>query len=460
MLQKEFCGTCDAAVCWGCMSEHSEHKFISLDDRATDLKTKVFESMNELENEEKLLTAAKCEILGTIEKHEEEQKILREIFLSEVEKLKQEGLKTIDENCTMMEEYLKHFDDVMKFQQKLRELLSVSNDHLIHQFPSVEERLKKIRTVSDNIKKHQSAVILSINNIASDSKELHTYVSRDLKSVLSDQIWLCWKFWAICRVFQGGGNLSVENVTFDGSGTVSRLNCKTKAFNEQVAHCFPVNIYLSKMKVLILTINKSAFIFNPNEEILTLSPSTSYPTMKDFLQPYYLVQQNDFQNPHWSYWEGGVIKFTHDATFTVPCETIPNVRIGQCCNYELWLFFILSENILIVVDTQYSKYNRIEFPEIERISCVSYMYTNTLFIFAADGETFHTMSLRPNSLQVSNNVKHNWNSQTNQIAVSVNNYNGSNYSSVNYAVTKSENLSNPKAADPQYPYLFRVATRK
>ncbi|XP_075257808.1 uncharacterized protein LOC142349868 isoform X3 [Convolutriloba macropyga] len=377
MLQHEYCRTCDSAICWGCMSKHSGHNFSSLDDRASELKPKVFECLSQLENEEKLMNAAKNKIVDTIKKHEEEQKTLREMFLAEIEKIKEKGLKTIDENCSLMKEHLKALDDVTKLQQKLR----------------------------------------------------------DLKSVLGDQIWYCWHNQALSKVWKAGQKLFLEDVTIDNSGSVSYLIYKAHEFNEEITHCFSFISASNDLTIVFLTKNKT-YLFNPSDANMTLS-TVPYPNKTHFLWPYYVHNQKNQTQPHWAYWEGGVIRFTHNSSFTVQCESIPSVRMGQ--HVWCWLFFISSDNSVIVADIHNNRDTRFTIPDIERISCVSFNY-NALFIFSADGTYFYTVYCIQD-FKLSEPVKHNWDNQSNVITVN------------NHSITKAANPS-----DHQHPYLFKVTS--
>ena len=434
MLQHEYCRTCDSPFCWGCMSKHSKHEFGPLDNRALEVRKKVFESLSEFEYEEKLMNAVKAEIAEKVEKHEEEQKSLCEKFMAEVEKLKQKGLKTIEDNCNIMKEHLKAVDDVVEIQQRLRDLLSVPNDHLVNEFREVDKKMKQLRIASDKMKK-ENAVILTcdVESIVAKVEQLHSSIAADLKSVLFVGCHFCCdRNGRYYRVTLRRGEFLVEDVTFDNSGSFSNTNCRTKLLNE-ITHCFSVQDTSNNLKVVFLMSNNSAYVFNPSDANMTLS-SFPYPTKTHFLCPYYYSSQ-----PYWSYWEGGVIKFTHNPSFTVQCESIPSVRTGQPDYY--WLFFISSDNSVIVADIHNNRQTRFTIPDIERISCVSFNY-NAVFIFSADGSYFYTVYYIQ-SLQFSSPVKQNWNNQSNVMTVSVNNY--------NYSITKAAN-----PGDTQYPHLFNV----
>ncbi|XP_075258006.1 uncharacterized protein LOC142350003 [Convolutriloba macropyga] len=442
MLQNEFCRSCDVAICWGCISKHSEHKLSSLDDRALELRPKIFESLIQLEDDEKLLKEAKSKIENTIKNHKKEQEILRETFLSEVENIKLEGLKMIDENRSLMKEPSKALDDVMKLQQKLRMLLSVSSDHLVNQFPSIDNQMKEMRIESVRMKKQQKSVLFSCNtnNIATNLEQLHSCISRGLKSVISDQTWHCWCKGLLFRVCAVGTKLFVEDATIDSSGSVSYTNCRTQVFNEEITHCFSVlGSDFSNPRICILMSNKTAHILYPSSTSIT-HLSVSYPTKNHFLWPYYTRKEDSTLTPHWCYWEEGLIKFTHEASFTIQCETIPSVRVVQ----DPWIgiFFILPDNSVILALINNKRYIQFTIPDIQRISYVSCSLSGVLFFFSADGTSFYTSRIS-HQLKLSEPVKHTWDNQSTVIEVSVEGF--------EFSLTKAANPS-----DSQNPYLFKL----
>ena len=443
MLQLEFCRTCDEVICWGCMSKHSKHEFGSLDDRASEVRKKVFESLSEFENEEKLMNAVKAEIVEKIEKHEAEQKSLREKFLAEVEKLKQTGLKTIDDNCRIMKEHLKAVDDVVEIQQKLRDLLSVSNDHLVNKFREIDKELKQLRIASGKMKEEKAALLTcDVDRVVAKLEQLQSSIAADLKSVLFDNsaCYFCWdESGKGYRVALQKGKFLVEDVTIDNSGGVAYTNCKTQVLNEEVTHCFSIVDTSHKLTILLITNNK-AYLFDPSEANLTLS-TVPCPAKTHFLWPYYVQNQNNFPQPHWSYWEDGVIKFTHNASFTVQCDAIPSVRMEQ--HLWCWLFFISPDDTVILADVYRNKHTRFTFSDIERIGCCVPYSIGDVFFISADGTCFYTLCW-VEDFKLSEPVKHNWNNQSNVMSVSVNNS--------KYSITKAK--TNPSHS--QYPYSFKV----
>ena len=421
------------------MSKHSEHKFGSLDEKAAEIKTKVFESLSEFEYEEKLMNAVKAEIVQKIEKHENEQKTLRETAVAELEKLKEEVLKTIDDNCNIMKEHLKAVDDVVEIQQKLRDLLSVSNDHLVNEFKKIDKKMKQLRIAGDKMKKEKAVVhSFDVGCVVEKVKKFQDSLTADLKSNVSVS-YFCWSLSGTgYRVTSKKWKIFVEDAAIDDSGSLSYTDRKTQVLNEEVTHCFSVLDTSNILKILILTSNNSAYIFNPSDANMTIS-TVSYPAKNNFLWPYY-AQAQVIQEPHWSYWEGDMIKFTHDASFSIQCETIPSVRMGQY--HWNWLTFITPNKTVLLADIRSNKESRFTIPDIGGINSVSFMHPNALSIFAADGNSFHTVYWVKH-YYFSDPVKHNWDNQSRVVNVSVDN--------VNYSIVKAANPS-----DSLHPYLFNV----
>ena len=141
MLQHEYCRTCDVTFCWRCTSIHSGRTFEPLEERASELKGKVFEVLTELKLDEKPLRVEKSSI-SIIEKHKNEQRLIREQIDEEIDKLRTACYKAIEDNCKLMYDDLENIsqlvDETVVLQKKLRHLLSSSSANIIKNFPEIE----------------------------------------------------------------------------------------------------------------------------------------------------------------------------------------------------------------------------------------------------------------------------------------------------------------------------------
>ena len=52
----------------------------------------------------------------------------------------------------------KTVDDVVKKQHKLRDLLSISNDHLVNKFKEIDKKMKRLQIAGDKIKNEKAVL--------------------------------------------------------------------------------------------------------------------------------------------------------------------------------------------------------------------------------------------------------------------------------------------------------------
>ena len=423
MLKNQYCRTCDSVFCWACMKDHSEHKFDNLDNRASELKANVFEMMNNLEQNEKPLRTKKEEIDSKIAEHITEQECLRECFLSEVENLKQTGLKVIDENCLLFDEVKQNvgacIEKIVDLQAKMRELLSVSNSHLVKDYASAHS------DVTAAIEEAERMLIENFHPSKFDLGKLKNsfaeYGERLKSDLLSKKIaksaayFICSdRYDYLFRVTCGSGKVNCERVVVNGD-SVSYTGGKEADFKQEVSHCFPIHHDKQLLMVLFLTTKCKAYIFDPFKQQIELE-EIQYPTQKFFLWPY-LEEWDQVKTPDWSYWDEKekLIKFTHSEELSVKCDVMPSVRMGS---YD-WntICFITTEAKIIIVDINRNQFLNLSCHGLSEISFVS-TYGSHLFIWCSEEESIWT-SYRVNDKYTAP-VKHVCNRQSLTTSVSVN----------------------------------------
>ena len=146
MIETEYCQTCNTAVCFKCAtSEHSEHKFAALEKQVVELKTQVFEMLSKMEVGEKTIRMTRDEFKQNLEVHKSQQQDLKTFVHAEIDKLKQEVNNIIDKNDNLGVEKLPQLDvivdKIVDMQKKLRDLLSISNAHLVEEVSKVKKKM-------------------------------------------------------------------------------------------------------------------------------------------------------------------------------------------------------------------------------------------------------------------------------------------------------------------------------
>ena len=319
MLQNQYCRTCDSVFCWACMKDHSEHKFDNLDNRASELKANVFEMMNNLEQSEKPLRTKKEEIDSKIAEHITEQECLRECFLSEVENLKQTGLKVIDENCLLFDEDKQNvsacIEKIVELQAKMRDLLSVSNSHLVKDYASAHSDVTAAieeaeRMLIENFHPSKYDLGKLKNSFAEYGERLKSYLLSK-KIAKSGAYFICSDSYDyLFRVTFRSGQVKCLQMIVHGD-SVSYIGRKEADLKQEVSHCFPLHGDDRRLMVLFLTTKCKAYIFDPFKHQIDLE-ERNFPTRKFILWPY-LKKWDQMKTPDWSYWDEKEkrIKFSH-----------------------------------------------------------------------------------------------------------------------------------------------------
>ena len=155
----DYCITCNEIFCSRCLGKHRKHDFQSLNEKASELRAKVFELLTDWEKNEKV----------ALEKSEDVSTIV-DIHKMEVEKVVKEVEDTLDkvkENLTAeIRSKFREFEDVQSWikqhiasvgqtQSDLRGLLCQSNGNLVNSFPTVEAKIGALKTSDSQVKLYQ-----------------------------------------------------------------------------------------------------------------------------------------------------------------------------------------------------------------------------------------------------------------------------------------------------------------
>ena len=388
MLQHEYCRTCDVTFCWRCMSIHSGHTFEPLEERASELKGKVIEMLTELELDEKPLRVKKSSISNAIEKHKNEQRLIREQIDEEIDKLRTACYKAIEDNCKLMYDDLENIsqfvDETVVLQKKLRHLLSSSSAHMIKNFPETDNDVI-LNKINGNklINLDESTLICKITSLSNKFKQCVKLLTDQVKSEMlkscetekeiSEKKFVT----AFCveigdyafTVSTEGNCLSSHEVMGFHWETCAYLELiDSVEFNETITQYHSLN-HEYNIHLLLLTGNKMVYATRIDTRInLKEHP---YPNFDHILLPFSFP--SSCPNPHidWSYWdeESELIRFTHIDTFTIKCDTLPRVTNTHQRNDNIFCF-ISKQNNLIVADVCYGKYWIIQFELTAFVSCV------------------------------------------------------------------------------------------
>ena len=182
----DYCITCAELFCAKCLGKHRKHDFQSLNEKASEVRAKVFDLLTDWEKNEKVA-------LG---KNESISKIV-DIHKMKVEKLVKEVEDTLDkvkENLTVeIRAKFREFEDVQSWiarhvasvgqaQSDLRGLLCQSNGILVNSFPIVEAKIGALSTSDSQVKLYQ------MNEEQFEAREGFKSLDQKLFSEMHDQL--------------------------------------------------------------------------------------------------------------------------------------------------------------------------------------------------------------------------------------------------------------------------------
>jgi len=438
-IESEYCQTCDKTVCLKCVvSDHSKHEISSLDERAVEVKKKVFDLLTDMEIIEKPLRIQRESINEKILTHCDEQKFLKTRILLDFELIKQKVKEVYEENQQIGKSELSQIDGkiakIVDQQQNLRDHLSRSNAHIVKEFNSVLEDINLVKKEA----KETKAEVFNINSykmtdyekifsnfselLLTDLKSSACSKSKDQRkdgyqklleraqtdskdnnnlarfqtegifgSYFGDTI-----FWIGLNgqslELQKGGKLG-RTVVFDPENESTLVDLKTSS-----VRLFTMPRHDDFLKILVLSDdNQEAWTFEPNESQPVLEKieftlkddnnnNIEFTPKPNLLWPY--LNPRDSDQLCWSYWEESSksIRFTHDLSFSVPCDTMPFIRMTSHNVY--FLCFVTDQNLLFV-NTYLNKYEFIYLHREIKVSSVSTYGQDIVFLWSAESKSVH-----------------------------------------------------------------------
>ena len=434
LVERNYCRVCDVTFCWKCMSKHSEHKFEPLEKRGSELRGKIFDMLTELELKEKPSRSKKDEISETIMKHKRVQKQLREEVDSENEKLRKRCYKVIEDNTKILtddlEDVTRIIDETVNLQKSLRDLLGSSNAHLLRQFMGTEQDVIRNRDQQDKVIQRKETDIEScqlevvakqfgefgvsiLGELKSEEKERTVVLKQKKSDIWSEAITKCFIVKSGGKLYKMStcdGVLNIEKIEISENERVSIGTKQSIEFNETIT----IHHVMGNSCIFLLNENKKLHNLELGEKI-SLKCSFPVPSFNHILLPY-VVSLLDLPTDtiYWCYWdeENELIRFSHNDTFVIKCDTLPRVTNSHQRNFYT-LFFITDENNVIMADVHYSLYWVIPFNSTAHISCVSErqkeFFNRFVLIWCCEDESVFISEKKDEEEEFTTSVRYQWN---------------------------------------------------
>ena len=163
MICALFCTSCTEIHCTKCVSKHTNHNIMSLKEKASEVRSKIFEKLSELENSENCIRETKEHLIENRDSHIIGYESLVQKISSELDKVKQAVLNRIKIEHDKVMGAGKESDDnlelLFKSEKDLRGLLSQSNGLMVTKFPEINLQIRTVHEVQ------QSLVSLEVKDI-------------------------------------------------------------------------------------------------------------------------------------------------------------------------------------------------------------------------------------------------------------------------------------------------------
>ena len=151
----DYCITCDEVSCAKCLVKHSKHEFKPLNEKASEVRAKVFEMLTVWEKNEKISLEKSKEISKIVDVHETETEQLVKEVESMLDKVKETLTAEIKSKFTEFkatENWVKdHVRNVGQTQSDLRGLLCQSNGSMVASISTVLAKTAALSTSQSKV---------------------------------------------------------------------------------------------------------------------------------------------------------------------------------------------------------------------------------------------------------------------------------------------------------------------
>ena len=154
-LCSAFCSKCDEVLCMNCLSKHENHNIMTVKERASQVRSKVFELIADLDSFEKLVNGTQERLNKDKERRAKGYEKLVQDVSAEMDALKQKILDRIREDhektVKMEQESLENYRLLLKSQSELRELLSCSDGNMVDRFKAKKKQVDQVKSKEEEL---------------------------------------------------------------------------------------------------------------------------------------------------------------------------------------------------------------------------------------------------------------------------------------------------------------------
>ena len=395
----EFCKTCDVLFCLKCSAIHRKHDCKSIDEKASEVREKVFDLLTDLELKEKPIRLKITANSAIVQKNKTDAQEISLIVQNQCRNLEQTLLRDIEEKSKLNEVQGVFFSEVcdktIQFQKSVRELLSESNPNLIQKYACIFDKAEDFKIMYEKSAKMNEVTVSFCSEEMAN--QCFKKFGENFRQTLSHQIGkqqffvsgnYQGKVFRICNSYNVGIEISKLNTNMeDEKHEFTKHFQTTIGLNITITHVYPLFCYFqSRIKTFIILLSdKTALIF----ENASFS-SIEYPESNFFLWPY-----KSCSTLYWSYWDpkNASVRLTHKEDFSVKFVSCPKIKMSGPLAAQL--FFVDEvENKIVEFSTETGSSVQIpsQIHQVESIGCVTVISKNLVCVWSIDAELVHLIS--------------------------------------------------------------------
>ena len=291
----DYCKTCDSLLCSKCLRDHRLHEMVTIDEKASEVKTRLFALLTDLELEEKPLRAKKETDESVINANKLRAENLSSFIEKEMEQMKKLLLQTINETAKIedLSEIKTAMSELLEMQQKCRNQLNLSCDSLVLTSPKVLDEIRLRQKVYQDLAGEEiESRNYDMHRLRHEFEKFQEAVSEIVlcteKDVELQTIrHVCFNdldYLYQVRVSPVEETISVSWInTLNDNHKIQTTYTQMRKLNSPITHVFPVFFEPALWKfILIFLENKSALKYDVHTGSLKTYP---YPKMPHFLWP-------------------------------------------------------------------------------------------------------------------------------------------------------------------------------
>ena len=359
-----YCSSCEEILCLNCLSKHGNHNIMTVTERASKVKSKVFELIADLDSFEKLVNGTQERLNKDKETRAKGYEKLVQDVSAEMDALKQKVLDRIRKDhkktVKMEQESLENYGLLLKSQSELRELLSCSDGNMVDHFKAKNKQVDQVKYKEEELGLWQIKGL--IYSVSEQTMQLvrkfaenflrHIEVPRvDLIAQIETHYVYSTKSGQLYGVECEGNKLTVYKLKLeehDDGVSMSKIMLGTHENDSP----------MKDMQVFFLMQNNSkAHILIKTSKVLRLFEVASkrFKDIKFNLQPSHIplffVAISEKNVAEFVYWDETkkVVRQTNKQQVEYKCDSLP--RVMNSWHDNTYVLFINEENDVVEIET-------------------------------------------------------------------------------------------------------------